>query len=256
MVRCTIATLTCNDRASLFPTIDRVIENTDLSGFAWTIFAQGCTTAFLQRIRDRFAHTDIPLHLIEYPENLGCSKGFNSLWKAIADDFDFGLMLEDDWYLVPPVNRNWLQVSLHLMTCARPDVDIVYLRKYTTDPEKYQYGWTRHIPYVCFQGRLRFNYAEGMKKTQPFQYQGHRFQQIPEFMYTNNPCLFRISAYKKVGVFPVQEYNDRHETMGKWLDSSGIANHWGWAEALAMEKTAELTVMYLEEGLFSHNACL
>lgn len=247
---CTIATLTCNDRESLFPTIQKIINSTNLDGLSWTIFAQGCSDAFLEKVRSEFKGSPVTLRLFTHSENLGCSKGFNRLWTHIQD-FDIALMIEDDWYLLPQEDKEWLKTSINLMN-EMPEIDIIYYRKYMTDQERWQYGWSRHIPYICFQGRLRFNYAESMKRTQPFMYKNHTFQQIPEFMYTNNPCLFRVEAYKKRNIFPFIEMNDKHDLHGTWTDSSFVP-YWGTAEALSMEKTHDCYTLYMDDGCFIHN---
>ena len=246
----TIATLTCNDRECLFNTVDYVLENTDLTGVDWTIFAQGCSEEFLTRLEKKFEGSKVQLRLTKNTENLGCSQGFNRLWDLLQD-YDFGLMLEDDWLLEPQERKDWLQV-LVLLFKEQPTVDIVFLRKYISDEEKHQYGWTRHIPYRCFQGRQHFNYANSMKTTIPFKYRDFTFQRIQDFMYTNNPTFFRVEAYKKIWVFPFTEVNDKHDTRRQWNDSSALSPLWGGAEAEAMEKTRFLRVLYMEQGLFTH----
>jgi hypothetical protein len=243
-----IATLTCNDRESLFTTIDRLASSTDLSGFTWTIYAQGCTQPFLDAVKARMEAWAIPLTLVKSPVNQGCSRGFNRLW-SLVEDAEIVLNLEDDWYLVDGVPHNWLQVCAQLMS-ERPEVDILSLRAYGSKEEMWQYGWTRSIPYRCFHGRERFNYASRLGPAREIG--GLQFREIPEFLYTNNPCLYRVVAYKRVDIFPLEEFNDSHGAQNRWGDSSLLASNWGYAEALAMEKTVGLTTLYVGEGLFQH----
>ena len=248
----TIATLTCNDRAVLFDVIKEVIENTKTEkSIDWFIYAQGCSDIFIEKIRSMFLNSAFILKLVTCPENQGFSRGTNAVWNNVCH-YDYVLCLEDDWRLVKGFNTKWLSTCLSLFQ-QRPEIDIIFLRKYLTDQEKWQYGWTRNINYHCFQGRLRFNYSEQMKHTVPFDYDGLIFQQIPEFMYTTNPCIYKTSSYKKCNVFPMMEFNDTHNITGEWTDSSKLNDKWGFAEAFSMEKTSGLFTVYLKDGIFFHN---
>jgi hypothetical protein len=175
----------------------------------------------------------------------------NTLWNYCSV-YEYVLFLEDDWRLWDQAPRNWLSVSCSILE-ERPEIDILFLRKYMSDHEKWQYGWTRHIPYQCFEDRLRFNYEDAMKSTEPFTYHGLTYQQIPHFMYSANPCLFKVAAYKKCNIFPMQEFNDKHSAHGTWNTSSDMSCEWGYAEALSMEKTESLYTLYLKDGVFYHN---
>jgi hypothetical protein len=262
----TIATLTCNNREVLFNVLREVLHNTDWNSLAltlsidrpieWMIYAQGCSPEFLDRIRECFHNSPIFLRLIVNPLNEGYSRGMNNVWKNVCDN-DYVLFLEDDWRLASDVPANWLSTCLQLVK-ERSEIDIIFLRKYLSDYEKWQYGWTRHIPYLCFEGRLRFNYEATMCSTQPFEYSGLVFQQIPQFMYSANPCIYKVESFRRCGVFPMHEMNDKHEVQGQWDDSSKVVsgefgNQWGCAEALSMEKTQDLYTLYLKDGVFYHN---
>jgi GT2 family glycosyltransferase len=247
----TIATLTCNNRKCLFKTLDSVIQNTNLENIHWCIFAQGCSEEFHTQIREYFKEKQPTLHLYTNPENLGFSKGCNRIWQ-IAEQNELALFIEDDWTLAEQTDPFWLKKSIQLMN-DRKEIDVIFMRKYMSDTEKWQYGWTRHIPYHAFQGRLHFNYAEQMKSTTPFDYRGHNFHKIPEFMFTTNPCLIRTLSYKKTHVYPLYEMNDKNNAFEEWKDSSSATIEWGWSEALSMEKTQNLYVVYMDDGLFYHN---
>lgn len=247
----TIATLTCNDRAVLFDVIDDVFSYTNLFNVNWIIYAQGCSERFIEKIKEKFYEKPCFLNLIVHPINTGYSKGMNAVWDAVKD-YKFVLFLEDDWRLSPDTNKEWLNISIQLIN-ERPELDIIYLRKYLTDQEKWQYGWTRNIHYKCFEGRLRFNYQEQMKNLFLLTYNSLHFQQIPNFMYTANPCIYRTDTYKRLNIFPMLEFDDIHNVKGEWNDSSKLSDKWGYSEALSMEKTADCFVLYLCDGIFYHN---
>jgi hypothetical protein len=248
-----IATLTCNDRMVLFDMINDVCSYTTISDVTWFIYAQGCSAEFINKITDVFRDKPyITLKLATNPINEGYSRGMNAVWNNVKDE-TFVLFLEDDWRVASDVNKDWLNTSLELINDNTPKVDIIYLRRYLTDEEKFQYGWTRHIDYIYFEGRKRFNYAEQMENTKQTVYGSNTFQQIPNFMYTANPCIYRTETYKKCGVFPMIEFQDVHNERAKWSDSSHLSKLWGHAEALSMEKTANCFVLYLCDGIFYHD---
>jgi hypothetical protein len=247
----TIATLTCNNRKCLFTTLDSVIKNTNLENIHWCIFAQGCSEEFHIQIRDYFKDKQPTLHLYTHSENLGFSKGCNRIWQ-IAQSNELALFIEDDWTLADQRDPFWLKKCIQLMN-NRKEIDVIFMRKYMSQYEQWQAGWIRYIPYHAFKGRLHFNYAEQMKTTTPFDYQGHTFQQIPEFMFTTNPCLIRTVSYKKTHVYPLYEMNDINNSLEEWKDSNNTTDNWGWSESLSMEKTRDLYVVYIDDGLFYHN---
>jgi hypothetical protein len=249
-----ITTLTCNNRQVLFKTIKQFILNTSLLfTFNWYIFAQGCDTAFVDRIHN-ITHPNITFHVHTNPENLGLSKGMNRLWDTVKDDYDYVLNIEDDWIASDFVNKNWLNASTRLLN-ESPDISFVFLRKYLSEKEKWQYGWTRNIPYLCFKHGDSFNYQEKMKTTTPFVYDNLEFQIIPKWLYTFNPVISRVSTLKQRDVFPLHEFNDKHDKMGEWqFTSYEDCPEWGYSEALSMEKVIHDTCVYLLDGIFYHDA--
>ena len=185
MTTFTIATLTCNNRKCLFTTLDSVCKQTDLENIHWCIYAQGCSEEFHQQIRDYFKDKQPILHLFTNPVNLGFSKGCNKVWQMVEQN-ELALFLEDDWKLTEVSDPLWLKKCMQLMN-QKSEIDVLFMRKYMSHYEEWQAGWSRHIPYHAFEGRLHFNYAQQMQNTIPFEYGGHKFQQIPEFMFTTNP---------------------------------------------------------------------
>lgn len=253
-MKISITTLTCNNRQVMFKTINKFILNTTLALMIdWHIFAQGCNTPFIHQLQ-QINHPNISFHIHVNQENLGLSKGMNRLWDIVKDDYDYILNLEDDWIASNTSNKNWLSSSISLLENS-PETSFVFLRKYLSDKEKWQYGWTRNIPYLCFKHGDSFNYQEKMKSTSPFIYNDISFQVIPRWLYTFNPVLSRTSTLKQRGVFPLHEFNDKHDKMGEWqFTSYEDCSEWGYSEALSMEKVIDDTCVYLLDGIFYHDA--
>ncbi len=255
-----VATLTCNDRAALWTTISRFLERTDIpeGGLDWIIFAQGCSEGHLGIIRslfDELARTKgVRLQLGVSEANLGCSRGFNRLWGLVWEGgYEAALILEDDWSLAGHARADWLITSLRAFGELEPKPDVIAFRHYSSDAEKWQFGWTRNLNYMCHKHRDNFNYAEKMKQTAPFEFSGTRFQQIPEFLYSANPHICRVAAYAENDVFPMVEFNDVNTVRGAWgLTRPEDVPNWGWAEAYAMESARDLYTLYYEDGIFTH----
>jgi len=76
---------------------------------------------------------------------------------------EYVIHLEDDWFLVG--KKNWLTTCIKFMDDNK-DVSTIALRKYGSEKEKYDYGWTRTIPYVCHEHKDNFDYQNklGVKK--------------------------------------------------------------------------------------------
>ena len=249
-----ITTLTCNNRKVLFETVSQFASNTNIVfNFDWHIFAQGCTTSFIQDIC-QLSHPNITFIIHDNPVNLGLSKGMNILWDKVNEGYDYVLNLEDDWIASDSTNKDWLNCSISLLE-NKPDISFVFLRKYLSEKEKWQYGWTRNIPYLCFKHGDSFNYQEKMRSTSPFIYNNLQFQIIPRWLYTFNPVISRTSILKTRFVFPLPEFKDKHDKMDAWAFTSyDDCAEWGNSEALSMEKVIEDTCVYLHDGVFYHHA--
>ncbi len=250
----TIMTLTCNNREVLFETLNQFILKTSLTfKFDWHIFAQGCDASFISRIHS-VKHPNISFRIHVNEENLGLSRGMNTLWGKVKDDYEYVLNLEDDWIASESVNKNWLNSSLELLK-EQPEISFIFLRKYLSEKEKWQYGWTRNIPYICFKYSDSFNYQEKMNVTSPFTFNDLQFQEIPRWLYTFNPVISRTETLKLRNVFPLREFNDRHDKTGEWgFTLNEDCAEWGYCEALSMEKVINDKCVYLQDGIFHHHA--
>lgn len=255
-----VTTLTCNDRNTIFKTIAAFVLNTDISKkIDWFIFAQGCSEPFLaslKKLTEKIeAEKNVQFHLTASEKNLGLSKGSNVLAEQ-TKDYKYVLNLEDDWILlgkdVTNIEKEWLDLCLQFLE-EDEKVSTLFLRKYHDSGEKARYGWSKGIPYQCHKHKDNFNWKEKMKGSLKVYYHGIIFQEIPHFLFTFNPCIRRNEDYYNANVFPLQEFDDVNTIKEKWTDS-GDKNipHWGWCEALTMEKTYDLTTFNVGAGLFGH----
>jgi len=253
-----VATLHCNNRESIFEVIHSFASQTTFRDFTWVVFSQGCTSTHNQEIKDVMDMYCIKYVFVVATENLGWSRGMNGLYKYLIEwgKFTYILHLEDDWICdetttVAPY-QDWFEqccIYLHLHS----NVSTLFLRKYTSKKDKEMYGWTKHIHYMCFQHQNAFNY-ESKIKTQPKQkFNSLTFRQIPEFLYTANPTIFRLEDYVKKGVFPFPEFTDATQKQKQWETTTMLdAPQWGFAEGLAMEKIRDLICMNVNDGFFYH----
>lgn len=248
-----IGTLTFNDRSVLFETINK-LHPFLMDGVDWIIFAQGCTSKYLEQLNELTSNlSNINFHVISQPNNLGLSKGFNRLFMYLKP-YEFTLLLEDDWICVADLvtESNWLDGALDFMY-NNPHVSTIFLRKYLDKEEKHQFGWSRSIPYMCFNNSNNFNYAQKLGPIIESKYQV-QLREIKDCLFTLNPTIHRTIDYWKCGVIPLQEYNDVNPSRDNCVTTTyedDIAN-WGWAEALAMEQTRHLTTFNLNHGIFAH----
>jgi len=259
-----ITTLHCNDRDTIFDVISSFCENTETTTtLSWIILAQGCSEPHLQRLREVLgSYPSIRPEILVWEDNRGWSKGMNALATA-SKKYEYVLHLEDDWICLPGtitgVGKRWLSACLEFMDHHR-DVSTLFLRKYHDAKEKWQFGWTRTIPYMCHSRPDHFHYAQKMRSTVDGveTLQGIRFQEIPDFLYSANPCLRRDADYWRVEIFPFPEFLDIRENVGKGKTWGLTHNnheqnqHWGFAEAFAMEKHLSLKTYNVHEGVFGH----
>jgi glycosyltransferase involved in cell wall biosynthesis len=256
-----IATLTCNDRKTLFDTLKSFLENTNITNnIMWYIFIQGYTDEYLQILIDTIKEYEdkynIKFNLIQNKENLGFSKGNNKLAELVKS-YDMVLNLEDDWHCLPAditgLSKEWLNTSIDFLT-ENENVSTLFLRKYVNDKEKYQYGWSRYVNYSKHKFKNNFNYAEKMKNSQIIMYNNIKFQEIPSFLYTANPHIRKNKDYYRATVFPLNEYTDVSQRREEWkLTQYNEVSKWGQCEAEAMEKIIFLTAYNVGSGIFGHN---
>ena len=135
----------------------------------------------------------------------------------------------------------------------RKHISTIGLRKYFDNDEKWHYGWTRTIPYYCHKNKDNFNYQKKMENSHQLNMNGLKFQHVPKFLYTNNPCIRRNVDYYQCGAIPIPEFADININKKDWTDQQSCkVPYWGFAEAITMEKTIDLITYYLEEGIFGH----
>lgn len=196
-------------------------------------------------------------------KNVGLSKG-NNILAECAKPYTYVVNLEDDWILLPPsftaVSNNWLTQCLAFMD-KYSSVSTLFLRQYSTEKEKLQYGWTRNIPYSNHKFALsNFNYAEKMRNpqlAQPAIQLGNEilFRHIPQFLFSFNPTLRRNNDYyQKAKIFPLVEYEDINTRKQNWSQTKlNTIPAWGNCEAVTMELHRDLTTFYVQDGLFVHH---
>ena len=248
-----IATLHCNDRTAFFEVIHSFVRQTDYRNFRWVVFSQGCSYLHNEAIRNTFKSYNIAYDLIEVEENMGWSRGMNGLYKHLQEnDYKIIFHLEDDWLCDEISNPDWLfHCRTYLQT--HQDVSTLFLRKYVSDEDKYQYGWTRHIFYRCFVHPCPFNYAEKIKNEPKEEYKSLVFQKIPNFLYSANPTIFRFQDYMNKGVYPFPEFNDASNKQEYWSTTTNEeVEQWGFSESISMEKIRDLTCMNVNHGFFYH----
>jgi hypothetical protein len=248
-----IATLHCNDRVAFFEVIHSFVRETDYRDFRWVVLSQGCSYLHNEAIKDTFKSYGISYDLIEIEENMGWSKGMNLLYQHLQEnDYKIIFHLEDDWLCDDISNKDWLfDCQTYLQT--HPHVSTLFLRKYLSNEEKNQYGWTNHIFYKCFVHPCPFNYAAKIIHKEKEPYKSLVFREIPEFLYSANPTIFRLDDYVSKGVFPFPEFEDTSNKQEEWSTTTNEdAQQWGWAEAISMEKTRDLICMNVNKGFFFH----
>ena len=251
-----MATLHCNNRMAIFEVIDRVAASlTDKTFFDWIVLSQGCSQKHNEEIRNKMDSYGFRHNVLVIPENVGWSKGMNALYHHlyITSRYDFIFHLEDDWLFEDTIHKpNWLSDSCMYLQLNK-HVSTMFFRKYVSDEDKYYYGWTRNIPYMCFKHSNSFNY-ESKIKTQPKMYfRDFMLRRIPEFLYSANPTLFRLQDYINKGVVPFPEFQDVSMKQEEWQTTTmDDAPQWGFSEGLSMEKIRDLVCINVDRGYFYH----
>jgi O-antigen biosynthesis protein len=246
-----ITVLTYKNNEILFSTLRHLVERTNfIQNTEVHILAQCCSKSYIKTLETICKAYDKPgiikfiLHTSE--ENLGVSRGGNLLFNH-TKHIDFILNLEDDWVLIID-NKDWL-IECYDRINKDEDISTIALRKYGSDREKWQYGWTRTIPYLCHTHQNNFNYETKLKDTD-----NPKFKEIDYFLFTFNPVIRRNGDYVKAGVYPLPEFEDGDNEVK--VDENGVKIHnnpnWGACEAFSMEKTRDLVTEWYDEGIFVH----
>lgn len=264
-----LTTLCCNDRRTLFPTLLSIIKRTNLPVCKWYILTQGCSESFLKNV-DRTlnfiknetqsqespnSNTRVEFELLTYKENLGLSKAANILAEK-TKHFKYVMHIEDDWLCLPTtvtgLSRNWLSNCLAFLE-QNPSVSTIFLRKYADEADKHKYAWNRYVRYTTHKFPNNYNYSEKMRRCPKVVFADIILQEIPDFLFTFNPCIRRNADYFQKGVFPLTEYSDAVKKRDNWtLTSYADAPNWGQCEAEAMEKIRDLKCFNLHAGVFGH----
>ena len=266
-----ITVLSHSDNHILFYTLKEFFNNTVFkigiqNGLSFDlnpklfILIQNCSKSYsrgLESLINGFKKThSFEYEIINQDNNLGVS-GANNLLFEKTKDYEYVFHLEDDWILMTK-DKFWLIQSYKMIfyKLSSEHASTIIFRKYGSDEEKYKYGWTRTIPYVCHQYKDNFNYEtkKGKQLTVNNESIGTTtFHEIKDFLFTFNPHLRLNKDYIDSGVYPFPQYNDVDtDIIIKDGEKQHKAEHWGWCEALTMEKTRHLTTYMYEDGIFVH----
>jgi hypothetical protein len=283
---CSITTLCCNDRETLFFVIRTFFINTDVSDIRvyWFLLLQGCSPAFVDAVERELAvwceEPRVEFRVVHLESNLGLTRGINHMHDCVHADHhsagcDIFLHVEDDWITLPReitgLGPRWLACSLAVMR-TMPNVSSVSLRCYATKEEKWQYGFTRNIPYVGHAfATSNFNYATKLRSPGML-VDGCRFRALPTFLFTLNPVLRRHSYYVSCGALPLTDTggvpavpgDDVHcpaSHSATWTTAAhaqvggGGGTAWGRSEGLSMECIREGDCLYIGDvgGVMGHH---
>jgi hypothetical protein len=270
-----ITTITCNNRDTLFPTIETFCDPERNSYFSnkddgqdniskcdidWYILLQGCNVEHIKKVTsctEKYDYSNLRFILLVSKQNLGLSVGNNKL-AAKVKDYKYVLHIEDDWITLDPlvtnVNNNWLETSIQLLD-QNPSIATVFLRKFH---DGYNTGlWNQESSYKTFKYDDNGNYKKKMVGSNVIVLHDIQFQHIPKFLFTFNPAIRRNHMYYQCSVYPLLEKQDirvstNNETNWKMTQYEDVPE-WGWCEADAMEKTRDLTSYNLNSGIFGHH---
>jgi glycosyltransferase involved in cell wall biosynthesis len=263
-----ITFLSHNDNFLFFNTLSEFLLHTNLNcnsqfnisklnDIHFFILLQNCSKSFTNSIHSIFKCFKITnnINIINEPSNIGLSKANNKL-ATLTSSFKYVLHLEDDWVLYHPDNPNWLFHCIHFLNSSHTPLSTIALRKYGTPEEKYQYGWTRNIPYICHTYKDNFDYQNKLGETiEVFNNTDSvstKFTFIKNYLFTFNPTIRKNKDYYSAGVYPLPEYNDNDTTDDLKIKGNHSSKEWGFCEALSMEKTRHLNTVMYEEGCFVH----
>jgi len=251
-----ITTVCYNDRKSLSKVVASFVKNTTNTPITWFMALQNCSDEFVKNITTLFSGlSHITLVILRFKRNIGLSAAMSHLIRMTVE-FEYVLNIEDDWILLDThvTSQQWLNDCVAFLD-ANKNITSVFLRAYVGEKDKAQYGWTRTIPYVIHQFKDNFNYEAAMQKETKIdnvvsldQKTTNKFQFIPNFLFTFNPCLVRNADYHK-HVYPLPIFP--HDQKIVFAQPS----QWGFCEGLTMERTrkAGLICYWFNNGIFGHN---
>lgn len=164
-------------------------------------------------------------------KNLGPGGGINRL-NELSKVYEYSFFIEGDWITMPcevsGFSYHWIQNSINFLE-ANPDIDHVQLRRYLDDLDDRQYAIS---PWIRPENVEKIVNGED------------DFIVMKSRMYTNTPCLRKMSNYYDKGVFPLNEYYDAD---GNPTEHKGNPM-WGQAELSAPDMKAA----WLQFGNFLH----
>lgn len=241
-----ITTVTYNDRKTLPFVVAEFLHQTKVpKDTVWYFVLQNCSDAFADKIKE-LCREFVTCVIVRFDQNLGLSKAMSYIIK-LTEAFRFTLNIEDDWVLLKErvPNLFWLENCLEVME-KEPGLSTIFLRAYNNAKEKWQYGWTRTIPYRCHKYRNNFNY-EAKVNTKPKLHEkdGCFYREVENMLFTFNPCLVRNKDYQETA-YPLPVFPKDQKADGQNAD-------WGNCEALTMERTRHLLTYWLNEGVFGHH---
>lgn len=250
--------LSHNDNELLFHSMKEFLDNTDFTDieFEVQILIQKCSRAYIMSIEALCKSYPYRIVLHTEESNLGVSKANNFLYNVTRSS-KYILHLEDDWFLYH-ANKKWLKSCINRLE-QNDKLSTIALRKYGTDKEKFDYGWSRNINYLCHNHKDNFDYQNKLGYVENEflfsngNFTSFAFTQIKNFLFTFNPAIRRNSDYVNCNVYPFPEFEDVDTTLvyeeNKKIHTS---ERWGWCEALTMEKTRDLNTEMFEQGIFVH----
>lgn len=166
-------------------------------------------------------------------KNLGPGGGINRL-NELSKEYEYSLFIEGDWLYVPSrvsgLSHHWIQESIDFLE-AYPDVTHIQLRKYLDDLDDRQYTFGHWIR------------PENVEQT--VDWTGNQYVIMKERMYTNTPCLRRMSAYYDSGIFPLKEFYDAD---GNPTEHKGNPD-WGQAE---LQTPGDMKAAWIFYGAYVH----
>ena len=222
------------DRAeALKYTLWSLASNTDLSSIDIHVFFDHYNDNMLEVLQNFLAENqlaEVNLHLNENPEVNGCGKSVNWVWE-VTKNYKYTLFLEGDWVLLPQQSNKWLKDLIDLMD-SHPNVASTFLRHFYGDCEMRQYNailyW--HNP----ANRLEeFRFGD----------ENRLVYRITKGIYTNNPHLRRNSMYNKLGVLPLEVYDEA---------DTKDSDNWSKPEQNAEHKLDGAELFVIPNGLFEH----
>jgi len=233
-----------NSRDTLPNMVQAVVENTRFPRNAvWYMLLQNFSDEACQTVV-QLCKDKIELVLIRFAKNIGLSKAMTYLNEQ-CKNFEFVISIEDDWKLLAThiPSKDWLLLGLRFLQ-HYTDVSAIFLRTYSTEKEAWQYGHLRSIPFTCHKHAGNYDYKRKMEGSERIVFEGVTFAHIPTMMFTFNPMIMRNKDFHK-HVYPLDVFD---------LDSkaAGSNANWGHTEALAAERTRDLKIFWMKDGIMAH----